>query len=317
MRVVELAGDLGVAPEVLLSLLRTMRIPVPDSDAPMSDEDVSRILARLERERRGGHTDAAEAIQAVIEDAKPSAGKRRRRRVSEIPAELEPEEVAEEAEEEKEEEEEPSGPIVAEAEEAEVSDSVDEPAGVEEEVEAQAEEVEVAESEAEDEAVADADSVEATEPEAPIESAEPAEAVEEVVPEVVDEAPPASSVLAPEPVRHAAPEGPARVIRRPKTATSAGAPGQVRVQAEGYTPDGQRQQRAKKKGKKTLPSRRGPQRTPRGASAARSRRYDPRCMSSRPDTTTPRAVPSRRCRRRTSCAAPSCTRRTPRGAGTC
>ena len=245
MRVVELAGDLGVAPEVLLSLLRTMRIPVPDSDAPMSDEDVSRILARLERERRGGHTDAAEAIQSAIEDAKPTAGKRRRRRVSEIPAEPEPEEVAEE-------EEEASGPLVAEAEEAEVSDSVDEPAGVEEEVEAQPEEVEVAESEAEDEvgAVADADSVEATEPEAPIESAEPAEADEEVVPEVVDEAPPASSAPPPEPVRHAAPEGPARVIRRPKTATSAGAPGQVRVQAEGYTPDGQRQQRVKKKGKK-------------------------------------------------------------------
>jgi translation initiation factor IF-2 len=211
----------------------------------MSDEDVSRILARLERERRGGHTDAAEAIQSAIEDAKPTAGKRRRRRVSEIPAEPEPEEVAEE-------EEEASGPLVAEAEEAEVSDSVDEPAGVEEEVEAQPEEVEVAESEAEDEvaAVADADSVEATEPEAPIESAEPAEADEEVVPEVVDEAPPASSAPPPEPVRHAAPEGPARVIRRPKTATSAGAPGQVRVQAEGYTPDGQRQQRVKKKGKK-------------------------------------------------------------------
>jgi translation initiation factor IF-2 len=56
----------------------------------------------------------------------------------------------------------------------------------------------------------------------------------------------------PEPVRQAAPEGPVRVIRRPSLApaASAGPSGNVRVQAEGYTADGQRKSKKDKKGKK-------------------------------------------------------------------
>jgi len=216
----------------------------------MSDEDVSRILARLERERRSGHRDAAEAIQAAIEDAKPIAGKRRRRRASEILPEPEPEEVAEDTAEEPEEE--AFEPVAVEVEEA--PHGIDDAPESEEEVEAQPEEVAAVEAEAEDEdevveveATVEADAVAAAEP---VEAAALAEEVDEVGPEAVEEAPAAPSVPPPEPVRQSAPEGPARVIRRPKAAGGAGAPGQVRVQAEGYTPDGQRQQRAKKKGKK-------------------------------------------------------------------
>ena len=91
MRVAELATDLGVSSKVLLNLLRSMRISATDEDASMSEGDVALILARLERERRSGHKDAAEAIEAAIVDAKPSAGKRRRRRKSELPPEPAPE----------------------------------------------------------------------------------------------------------------------------------------------------------------------------------------------------------------------------------
>ena len=52
MRVAELATDLGVSSEVLLGLLRTLRISATDKDASVSDGDVALILARLERERR-------------------------------------------------------------------------------------------------------------------------------------------------------------------------------------------------------------------------------------------------------------------------
>ena len=254
MRVVELAGDLGVRSEVLLSLLRTLRIPVPDVEAPMSDEDVSRILARLERERRAGHRDATEAIQAAIEEAKPVAGRRRRRRASQLPprpeAEPEPEEASEE----------PAAEAAADPGGAEADESLEEaaPAG-----EPTAGEPVAAEASAEEPAGegpwAGGPAVEETtaEPEGPAEgTAEEStivglgEEARAVVSEEIVAPAPAASATAPEPVRFAAPEGPARVIRRPKPAASSGAAGQVRVQAEGYTPDGQRQQRLKKKGKK-------------------------------------------------------------------
>ena len=224
MRVVELAEDLGVSSGVLLSLLRTLRIPVPDEDAPMSDEDVSRILARLERERRAGHEDVSEAIQAAIEDAKPVAGRRRRRRASEIPPEPEPEQEEAEPSEE---------PTAEEAEDAAAAADED------------AEPEESAQEEAEAEAPA------TEEPVAEEEVAAEASA-EEVATDGIVEMPHLSVAAAvpPEPVRRSAPEGPARVIRRPKPAAGAGAAGQVRVQAEGYTSDGQRRQRQKKKGKK-------------------------------------------------------------------
>ena len=90
MRVAELATELGVSSEVLLSLLRTLRISVTDKDASVSDGDVALILARLERERRSGHKGSAEAIEAAIVDAKPIAGKRRRRRMTELPPEPDP-----------------------------------------------------------------------------------------------------------------------------------------------------------------------------------------------------------------------------------
>ena len=230
MRVAELATDLGVSSGVLLNLLRTLRISVTDKDASVSDGDVALILARLERERRSGHKDAAEAIEAAIVDAKPAAGKRRRRRKSELPPEPEPE----------------IQPGVDATEKAEVAAS-----GAESD-EDSADALEL---------VPDPGAVEATTEPAPVETEEPllqvepeSQAEEEAEaetpatesPEPAPDAPPPQR---PEPARQAGSEGPARMIRRPKPAASAGTAGQVRVQAEGYTPDGQRSQR-QRKGKK-------------------------------------------------------------------
>jgi len=80
MRVIDLAEDLRVPAEGLLHLLREMRISVADLEAEVRDADVSRILARIERERRAGHKDVSEALEAAIEEAQSSHRPRRRRR---------------------------------------------------------------------------------------------------------------------------------------------------------------------------------------------------------------------------------------------
>ncbi len=248
MRVAELATDLGVSPKVLLSLLRTMRISAPDKDASVSEGDVALVLARLERERRSGHTDSSAAIEAAIVDAKPTAGKRRRRRKSELPPEPEPEaesevDAAEEGTEAGEAEEvveagEVAGEVAEPAPDSEVLDAVDvgDEGAPEVDISADTEAAPAApdgppqvelESQAEEEAKEEA------------EAETPAAGSPEPVPEVPRQRP--------EPARQAG--APARVIRRPKPAASSGTAGQVRVQAEGYTPDGQRSLR-QRKGKK-------------------------------------------------------------------
>ena len=259
MRVAELATDLRVSAKILLGLLRSMRISATDKDASISEGDVALILARLERERRSGHKGTEEAIEAAIVDAKPSAGKRRRRRKSELPPEPDPE----------------TSEVVDPA--AEVTDDVtaSDPAGDEDlavEVESEpdpaavdagdegAPELDIdADADTDTSTAAASDSAGLEEPDLEagpedqmkVEAeAETLVAEEEILvaeaPEPVPAGPPPKR---PEPARQAAPEGPARVIRRRKSAATSGTAGQVRVQAEGYTPDGQRSQR-QRKGKK-------------------------------------------------------------------
>jgi len=195
-----------------------MGIPVTDEDATITDGQMAKVLAKVERERRAGHKDPSAAIRAALEDASPSGGKRRRRRRKEDVEE----EVAEEAEE-------ASAEAETEAEEAEAPEP--EPVAEVEELE----EEEVAEP------VAAAPVAEAPAPEP---EPEPVAAPDqELEPQ---RAPPA-------PARAGAPDGPVRTIRRPPPApaASAGPGGQVRIQAEGYTADGRRKRKEKgKKGKK-------------------------------------------------------------------
>ncbi|MCH7857103.1 MAG: translation initiation factor IF-2 [Gemmatimonadetes bacterium] len=251
MRVAELATDLGVSPKVLLSLLRTLRISATDNDASVSDGDVALILARLERERRSGHATRAEAIEAAIVDAKPTAGKRRRRRKSELPPEPEPEvEATEEAD---------VAAVAAEADSDEASADAPRQAPDSDSDSGSVDVMDVA-----DEVAPEVDIVAGTQsapgdPEEPsarleVESESQAEAetkaeAETGAPAAASPEPEAPPRKRPEPARQAGSEGPARVIRRPKPAGPSGTAGQVRVQAEGYTPDGQRSQR-QRKGKK-------------------------------------------------------------------
>jgi len=227
MQVFELADDLKVDAEALIALLRQMGIPVADEDATIADGDVSKVLARVERERRAGHKDPSKAIAAALEDAKPSGGRRRRRRKKE---DVEEPEAGDEEEEE----------ITAEVTE-EASDA-DEPA--------EAAPAPFAEEEAVPEAAAEPESEGAREVEpSPEELAEPEEFAEAAAVEPPAEERPRPT---PAPARAGAPDGTVRTIRRPSPApaASAGPGGQVRIQAEGYTPDGRRKRREKKKGKR-------------------------------------------------------------------
>ncbi len=247
MRVSELATDLGVGGSALLRLLREMGIPVADQSAPVSDADVSRVLARMERERRAGYEKPGEALQAAIEDSKTAPRRRRRRRS--VP-EPEPEPVAEVVEAAEVDEAAPEPVAVDEvpAEEpgvaAESEATEPEPVAVDEvpaeapvaEASPEAPPVEAPESEA-PESEAEVEAVAEPEPEP---AGEPALAKPASVRELVGDARPARRTMKPD----------AASLRKPTPAASAGPGGQVRIQAEGYTTDGRRKAGGKKKGKK-------------------------------------------------------------------
>jgi len=241
MQVFELADDLGVDSELLITLLRQMGIPVSDEDATVTDGQVSKVLAKVERERRAGHKAPAEAIRAAMEETAPKTSRRRRRRQTEP----EPEAEAPEAES-AEGAEVPSGKEAdveeIEAEPAEPAEEEHEIAAADEEVEEIAgQEPEADEDEPDDEAYVEVVSAEGEPEEEEGEELEAAEDGEQ-----------GAAKQPPAPARAGAPDGPVRTIRRPTPApaASAGPGGQVRIQAEGYTADGRRQRKEKKKGKK-------------------------------------------------------------------
>ena len=256
MRVAELATDLGVSSKVLLNLLRSMRISAKDEDASIHEGDVALILARLERERRSGHNGTAEAIEAAIVDAKPSAGKRRRRRKSELPPEPDPETRDPETLEAVDPAGNAAGEVVGSGPDsdeafAEAVETEPDPVAVDVVGDEVAPKLDIyISADTDPESAAQEEPALEVEPEAQVE--EEAEAEAEAQPPVAESSEPAPEAQPrkrPEPARQATPEGPARVIRRPKPAATSGTAGQVRVQAEGYTPDGQRSQR-QRKGKK-------------------------------------------------------------------
>ena len=251
MRVIDLAEDLRVSPEDLLALLRAMGIPVPSQDAPVDDADVARVLARVERGRRAGKKDAADAIQSAIEESRAPSRRRRRRKAMDVVFE-EPEAV--EAEDEIE-----SAEVGATSE---IADAVA--------VEPVAEAPEVPpEADAEIVPPVEGETVEAFQDleEGALMAAGKAEVdAGSAAPEARDgdvavgsklkrrlrmpdmESPGAAGLDRP---RLRSPwELPdlQASVPRPTPAASAGPGGQVRIQAEGFTPDGQRQVR--KKGKK-------------------------------------------------------------------
>jgi translation initiation factor IF-2 len=258
MQVFELAEDLRVEADALIALLRQMGIPVAGEDATITDGQMAKVLAKVERERRAGHKDPADAIRAALEEAAPSSARRRRRRRVGASG---TEDVAEAAEDEDWSEEpvevEATAEPGVESAAVEGAEPVDEP----DEVEAEpadddgpdegdiATEVTAEQAEHPDEASAFGytDEADALDPRAASEAGE-------LTPEGTEGEPPEAEGgrSLPAPARAGAPDGPVRTIRRPAPApaASAGPGGQVRIQAEGYTPDGRRQRKDKKKGKR-------------------------------------------------------------------
>lgn len=273
MQVIDLAQDLNVAPDGLVLLLRELGIHVSGADTEVSEADVSRILARIERERRSGHKRTAEALEAAIEDAQSARKPRRRRRVARTatkPADAE-DEATEETASQLEGDEGDEGALEGDAEEGAVgghATGAQAEAGAEAEVGEDPGEMEEAEASTDggtdaEEPAPDVVNAEAGD-EGQEELADATEEGEDAEPEFdepelaelemeTDEGiEPSEPAPKPEPVRRLGPEGPARVIRKPVSSPAASAVpgGQVRIQAEGYTSDGRKKSKKDKKGKK-------------------------------------------------------------------
>ena len=80
MRVFELARDLRVSSRMLLTLLRKMGVALHGDRDFVPGDDVSRLLARIERERRQSGFGTREAVQAALEDVRSTHVRRRRSR---------------------------------------------------------------------------------------------------------------------------------------------------------------------------------------------------------------------------------------------
>ncbi len=80
MRVFEVAKELSVPAESLVHLLREMDIPVRSHMTALADEHVARLRTVIERERRLGHKDVGEALEAAIGDVAGAPKRRRRKR---------------------------------------------------------------------------------------------------------------------------------------------------------------------------------------------------------------------------------------------
>jgi len=266
MQVIDLAQDLNVSADGLVLLLRELGIHVTGTKAEVSEADVSRVLARIERERRAGHKPTEEALEAAIEDAQSAHRPRRRRRVarrragtpeaedSEAQESVGSDEALAEVEGVSDDSEagEADGPssegalsagAAPEEEGSELESDIEVSTDAEADGEPDSEDVEFGDDEDDGEFEAEADE----EDEDDLDGSTPGSEYD--ADEEDDATEPAPK---PEPVRRLGPEGPARVIRKPVSSPTASAVpgGQVRIQAEGYTSDGRRKSKKDKKGKK-------------------------------------------------------------------
>ena len=248
-RVYEVAEELGVDSKQLIQMLHQMDVRVRSHMSTVTEVQIARLRARLERERRGAAEEA--------EDGQTTTRRRRRRRVAPEPVEAEaveveevemPEDVGEEVTPESGDETELSPADVAE--ETEVEEEVAQPeVTVAEQEEGPVDEVEQVEPEPEveeeevAETVAEADS----ETETVVEE-EPAEVAAEEVTEAVE---PAAEIEAPKPEKRPVKPKPVRrglPKAAPKAPAASAAPGgTVRIQAEGYTTDGRRKSKRDRK----------------------------------------------------------------------
>ncbi|MDP2479112.1 MAG: translation initiation factor IF-2 [Candidatus Palauibacterales bacterium] len=247
-RIYEVADELGAESSQLIQMLREMGVPVRSHMSTIDDDQVARLHARLERERRAGNG----ASSAEAESGGRRRRRRRRRRPEKVTATPGSEEEAELSEAEAEEE------VSDEALEEELlSEAVEEPEAVEaaEEEEAdavEAETAELAEPEVEIEIVAEEEAAEEAEGIAAVaeveveeeegveegQGEEPAEAAAEPEGEETEESAPKKK-RKPRPVRRG-------LSHRHGPAASAAPGGSVKIE-EGYGSGGRRGRRGRRK----------------------------------------------------------------------
>jgi translation initiation factor IF-2 len=271
MRVYEVAKEFNIPADQLIQLLREMGETVRSEATPVSDSAVAKLRARFERHRRSGTSDAAEVVEAVIEDAQdPSRRRRRRRRAdvtagdedADVEAEIEAHAPAQ-AEPEPEEDVAAREEVVAKGA-ATPAAEVDEATGAAAEAAEETDSLQAAVPATEAEAVGapEAAGPRAARPKKPAEAAPAAEAAEEIAAAAEPAAGPddeeaGAAEVGVEEVG-TAPERKEKPKRRPKRvseglpgglapAASAGPGGKVRIQADGYTPDGRPRRDKKKK----------------------------------------------------------------------
>jgi translation initiation factor IF-2 len=241
-RVYEVAEDLGVDSKQLIHMLHEMDVRVRSHMSSVTEDQIARLHARLERERRTGAHSAP--------DVATTTRRRRRRKAPEVKVEVE-----EAVEPETAEAVEAETPDVVEAdadvESIEVAVETEQPASepMDEELQAESEAEVPAVGEVEEEEVAAAVEVSEEDAEEDLVAGEPvsedgeAEAADDTdaVSEVeVDEARPTRKrTVKPKPVRRGLP--PTQAPAAPAAPAASAAPGgTVRIQAEGYTTDGRK-----------------------------------------------------------------------------
>ena len=260
MRVYEVAREFKIEPEKLIQLLRGLGAAVRSEASAVDDATVAKLRARMERERRAGH-EKEEAIEAVIEDATPV--KRRRRKKADVDAaRAEAEEAeAEAAQQEPEATPEPfftePRQVAAESAESSAAEASDRAAVMRrlfaDEPTAAAPEAAAPETERAEESTAAPDVAAEATSAAPETEAEPE--IKPVAPRqpTAEQRPRlrrAADVLGrtPAPPKKAPPAQQQRPAA-PAPAASAAPGGNVRIQAEGFTADGRRAAKDKKKKK--------------------------------------------------------------------
>ncbi len=247
MKVASLARELRVPPQMLLNCLRVLRISVIDEEDRMSEGDVALIRARLElvKNRQGKIKNNEEAIEVVLKGAKSAGKRRRRRQPSEDPAEEESLDPAESVESEKATE-----VLEVLADESDLAESV--------ESEKATEVLEVLADESESDESGTTTGLVNQENGENDQDEDALESEQDKGPETTDDKHKSLDKETPS-------EGSVRQIRRPKPSKASldalaaqkstagsrrGRVGTVRVQADGYSSDGSRDIKKKKKGKR-------------------------------------------------------------------
>jgi translation initiation factor IF-2 len=232
MRVYEVAREFRIDSEKLIQLLRGMGAAVRSEASAVDAATVAKLRVRLERERRAGTENVEVALESVMEDTTQAVGRRRRRRKAdmvaveaEAEADIEAEVEAAEAAIEPEVIEVPAAELGPDAE------PVAERTMPVEEVEAGVVEPPVVDEE---------DEPELEEPVSPEEAVAASPQPKTPTPEQRPKLRRAADVLGWTPPQRQAPPAPA---------ASAAPGGQVRIQAEGFTPDGRLKKKDKRKKK--------------------------------------------------------------------